>query len=70
VRDDGSGIPDGFRRGVGVTTMSERAAELGGLLTVSRVEPHGTVVEAELPLAGRQGTILAGSHGNDLAGQP
>ena len=30
VRDDGDGLPDALRAGVGLSSMRERAAELGG----------------------------------------
>jgi two-component system NarL family sensor kinase len=49
VTDDGPGIPTGFVAGVGITSMRERAAELGGTCAVRRGEP-GTVVTAHLPL--------------------
>ncbi|MGN6577568.1 MAG: sensor histidine kinase, partial [Nocardioides sp.] len=51
VHDDGGGIGPGARRGVGLTSMRERAAELGGWCTVV---PHGdgTLVTAHLPLPG------------------
>ena len=55
VRDNGRGIPDlqvhlPVRVGVGLTSMRERATELGGSFVV---EPHpegGTLVRARLPL--------------------
>jgi signal transduction histidine kinase len=50
VTDDGIGIVAGARSGVGLTTMQERATELGGRCTVSSVEPAGTRVVAVLPL--------------------
>ncbi|KAB2379006.1 sensor histidine kinase [Actinomadura montaniterrae] len=51
VRDDGGGLPDGFRAGVGITSMRRRATELGGTCTVTRRDPTGTIVHAVLPLA-------------------
>ncbi len=51
VSDDGRGCaatPGG--RGVGLASMRERAAELGGGCTVTRRAGGGTVVRAELPL--------------------
>ena len=30
IRDDGSGLPDGYRAGMGLHSIRERAAELGG----------------------------------------
>jgi signal transduction histidine kinase len=55
VRDDGRGLPDSRagetgRAGVGLTTMRERAAELGGRLVVEALPEGGTRVRAELPL--------------------
>jgi two-component system NarL family sensor kinase len=50
VTDNGQGAAAGTRPGVGWTSMSERAAELGGSCTVSRRSEGGTVVRAILPL--------------------
>jgi signal transduction histidine kinase len=52
VDDDGTGMPDGWRAGVGVTAMRERAAELGGQLAIEARAPHGTRVTARLPSGG------------------
>jgi signal transduction histidine kinase len=52
VDDDGTGMPDGWRAGVGITAMRERAAELGGQLEIESRAPHGTRVTARLPLSG------------------
>jgi two-component system NarL family sensor kinase len=50
VADSGSGQPDTFRSGVGLNSMRERAAELGGAVSLARRLPQGTVVRAHLPL--------------------
>jgi signal transduction histidine kinase len=50
IADAGSGLPPGFRAGVGLTSMRERAAELGGECVLNPRDPHGTVVRACLPL--------------------
>ena len=50
VTDDGSGIPAEPTAGVGLASMSERADEIGGTLTVSAPEGGGTRVTAHLPL--------------------
>jgi signal transduction histidine kinase len=55
VRDDGRGIPDpqensSVRAGVGMASMHERAAELGGSLVVEPLLEGGTRVRARLPL--------------------
>lgn len=52
VSDDGVGLPDPPRFGVGLASMHERADEIGGILTVEWAgqEPdHGTTIRAELP---------------------
>jgi len=51
IIDDGIGIPHRHPAGVGLTTMCERAAELGGATVIASVVPHGTRVHATLPLA-------------------
>ena len=48
--DDGAGLPDGWRAGVGITAMRERAAELGGELTIEPARPRGTRITARLPI--------------------
>ncbi|WP_210480858.1 ATP-binding protein [Naasia sp. SYSU D00948] len=57
VLDDGRGIPSDAGRevrsgggGVGLGSMRERAAELGGSLSVTALDPAGTRVHALLPL--------------------
>jgi signal transduction histidine kinase len=50
VNDDGKGIQDTDRIGVGLNSMRERAEELGGTLTIKKIAPSGTQVTACLPL--------------------
>jgi len=50
VRDDGVGLPDGWRTGVGIASMRERVAELGGDLVIEPYLPHGTRITARLPV--------------------
>jgi signal transduction histidine kinase len=50
VRDDGVGLPEGWRAGVGITSMRERVTELGGELVIATLVPHGTAITARLPL--------------------
>jgi signal transduction histidine kinase len=52
VSDDGIGMPDGWRAGVGITAMRERVAELGGDLAIGPGRPRGTRVTAVLPMGG------------------
>jgi signal transduction histidine kinase len=50
VADDGKGLPESHRAGVGLGSMRERAAELGGICVVSGEPGAGTRVEVMLPL--------------------
>jgi signal transduction histidine kinase len=49
VTDDGVGLPDTPEGGVGLSSMRERAAELGGECEIVRSWPSGTRVFARLP---------------------
>jgi signal transduction histidine kinase len=49
VSDDGTGLPEGYRAGVGISSMRERAAELGGDLTVT-AGSNGTTISVRFPL--------------------
>jgi two-component system, NarL family, sensor kinase len=51
IRDTGAGLPQGYRAGVGILSMRERAAELGGVCTIEPGSPRGTIVRASIPLA-------------------
>lgn len=50
VRDDGLGLPKPVSPGVGLNSMRERAAELGGTCVVEALPHGGTRVRARLPL--------------------
>jgi signal transduction histidine kinase len=50
IEDDGQGLPDSVRTGVGLASMRERAAELGGLCNIESQPGAGTRVTAVLPL--------------------
>ena len=50
VADDGAGVPDDRRMGVGLSSMRERAAELGGSFEIRPAHAGGTRVLACLPL--------------------
>ncbi len=62
VTDDGLGIPDSYTAGLGLQSMTERATELGGTLTV-QPGPHGrgTLVRAVLPCRPGHATRPVGS---------
>ena len=50
ITDDGSGMPPGRGAGVGLTSMRQRAEELGGAWSVHSAGGKGTTVETSLPL--------------------
>ena len=55
ITDDGGGLPSGYRSGVGLVSMRERAEELGGTLRVSPEEGGGTRVTAVFPRRALEG---------------
>jgi signal transduction histidine kinase len=50
VTDDGGGLPKDYHAGVGLTSMRERAMELGGECRIEPGPTHGIRVVARLPL--------------------
>jgi len=50
VSDNGIGLAVGYRAGVGLTSMRERAAELGGDCSVENLPFGGTCINARLPI--------------------
>jgi len=49
VIDDGIGLPESYRAGVGLLSLRERAAELGGTCEIAQMPEGGTCVRACLP---------------------
>jgi two-component system NarL family sensor kinase len=43
VRDNGRGLPDSYRAGVGLTSIRERATELGGSTSITSAPGGGTM---------------------------
>jgi len=63
VTDNGQGLPAGVRSGVGLSSMRERAEELGGTCLIEARAAGGTRVYARLPL-------LVGRHEEHEAAKP
>ncbi len=51
VTDDGRGLPNRVQAGVGLTSMRERAEELGGMCVAEVLPQGGTGIIAHLPLS-------------------
>lgn len=60
IKDDGRGIHEDRSAGVGLSSMRERAEELGGSCEVGALPEGGTRVWAALPLShgSRQGEVV------------
>ena len=50
IVDDGKGLHEHVQAGIGFISMRERAAELGGICTITTGATEGTTVRATLPL--------------------
>ena len=61
IKDDGIGCALGYRAGVGLLSIRERAAELGGRCTVEARRCGGTRVLAVLPLPSAGSRSVTGS---------
>jgi signal transduction histidine kinase len=55
VADAGRGIGSEFRPGIGLSSMRTRLENIGGHLRVTANTPRGTLIEARLPRADREG---------------
>jgi signal transduction histidine kinase len=53
IEDNGNGMPPQYHPGVGILSMRERAAELGGWCSVEPLPSGGTIVHACLPVLNR-----------------
>ena len=70
ITDDGVGVPETRTPGVGLTSMRERAEELGGSCAVESPPGGGTRVLARLPLGEGPGVGGQGSGIRDRASVP
>ncbi|MEZ4639947.1 MAG: sensor histidine kinase [Caldilineaceae bacterium] len=50
ISDDGIGLGDLHTSGVGLTSMQERAEELGGAFSILPAQPRGTKLQVTIPL--------------------
>jgi two-component system, NarL family, sensor kinase len=60
IIDDGQGLPNGVPAGVGLTSMRERAEELGGTCIATALPMRGTEVVARLPISAGYSTVVGG----------
>jgi signal transduction histidine kinase len=51
ITDDGRGLPEEIRIGVGITSMHERTSELGGVFKIESVPKGGTRIHVWMPIA-------------------
>jgi signal transduction histidine kinase len=58
VTDDGRGLPSVVRAGVGLTSMRERAEELGGKCVTKDLPQGGTGVTAHLPISSQESVTV------------
>ena len=50
ITDNGVGIAEDYRAGVGLTSMRERTEELGGTFAITPAKPRGTHLSVAIPL--------------------
>ncbi len=54
ISDDGRGLPLNFEPGVGLSSMRERALELGGSFEIRSEQGQGTVLSVRLPMVANE----------------
>ena len=54
ISDDGRGLPEPYRAGVGLNSMRERATELGGRCTIETQPSGGVCIHVRLPILKEQ----------------
>jgi two-component system, NarL family, sensor kinase len=64
IIDDGRGLPAAVRAGVGLTSMRERAEELGGTCCAEALSQGGTGVMARLPISSAYAAVAGGTAWN------
>ncbi|MCL4249522.1 MAG: GAF domain-containing sensor histidine kinase [Anaerolineae bacterium] len=64
VTDDGRGLSKAARAGVGLTSMHERAEELGGTCIAEALPQGGTGVIARLPISSESAEVIVGNEWN------
>ena len=64
VTDDGRGLPKRVQVGVGLTSMRERAEELGGMCVAEVLPQGGTGITAHLPLSSEYIAAIGGAAWN------
>ncbi|MGN9908628.1 histidine kinase [Phytohabitans sp. LJ34] len=69
VADDGAGLPADPPEGVGLTSMQDRAVELGGAFSVDSRPGHGTTVRIRIPLPTRRPAVGANPRSRPGTGQ-
>jgi signal transduction histidine kinase len=69
ITDDGVGLPEDRGAGVGLSSMRERAVELGGTCSVEPSVPQGTRVVARLPLPENEPVEGPEDHVRDVTGE-
>jgi signal transduction histidine kinase len=62
VQDDGVGIPEAHRAGVGLRSMLERAEEIGGSCLIEHRAEGGTCIQARLPIGQLNGSVTSLDH--------
>lgn len=70
VRDDGRGLSPDYRPGMGLTSIRERCAELGGQVEIVPSSPQGTVIRCRLPVGSTVASWLPAGRASSTSDVP